>query len=596
MSIYRCISVMLWALSLFVVSAEIAFSSYNGAGLTEADTLRVLRRALSASGTEDTVNLFDETIDKVWDGAVLFAITMEAEEDVSTRAGNGSLETQYGVSIVCSTCYITGRVSGQLTRNADFNITELEESAIDLVKNITEEAGQALSDLVEGNTNYTEIDFNVELPSFPDFDYRLQFNFDNLELYMKLDTILSVASTYTINLYTSQSPAGVSLGDSLEIGAFFTVDLILTAAAEVDISSGVHIKVDGADISLQMFNRSVQSITIDGGMFEFLPVSVEGAGFVFTGALRVGLHAGITFDIDTSVTIANHTLGGSAGLEAGVFANVAEFVANVTYDAGGDDGDCELALVESFTMALGAAAGASAAFDQTTWGPTPETEVPIWYTELGSACAARRSSTNTPALVTVRDATSDLSLTLATVTTETTSFGVACISSGLLNCPVSLQTTKTFTATLTTTTSVPSGSEATWPAATQTAVRTVAFGANAKALTATTGIPVSYIPPPSPPSSSSAAGTATATGDSASHGNHRPLTIGLSVGLGVPVLVAIIAGVVFFLRRRLVRYAPVHKAESQSPVVEEVQPQPAAQHEQQGMLKRATTVEVDETD
>ncbi|KIW96835.1 uncharacterized protein Z519_02226 [Cladophialophora bantiana CBS 173.52] len=602
MSIYHYLAVIVWALNLVLSSAypdsDLIFHTYNAAGLTEAETLRSLRRALSASGTEETKILFDETLGKSWDGAVLLAITMEAEDDVSTKAGNGSLETQYGVQIICSTCYIAGRVTGQLTRNLDFNVTELEESAIDLVKNITEEAEQALSDLVNGNANYTDIDFNVELPTFQDFDYRLQFNFDNLDLYMKLDTVLSVESTYTINLYTSETPAGLSLGDSLEIGAFFTVDLILTAAAEVDISGGVHIKVDGAGIDLQMFNKTVESITLDGGMFEFLPVNVEGAGFVLTGALRVGLHAGITFGVDTSVTIANHTLGASAGLEAGVFANIAEFVANVTYDSSNDD--CELALVESFTMALGAAAGASAAFDQTTWGPTPETQVPIWYTELGSACAAGRSSSTsgTSALVTARAVTSDLSLTVATITTETTSFGVACKSPGLINCPVSLQTTKTFTATLTSTTSVPSGSEATWPATTQTPIKTVAFGSNAKALAATTGRPVSFVPPPPPPppssSTSSSASSATAAGGHGGHEDHKPLIIGLSVGLGVPILAIIAGAAVYFLARRK-RYTPVMQkteTESPSPVAEEGPP--ASEHERQGMLKSTTTVEADE--
>ncbi|OAP56838.1 hypothetical protein AYL99_08950 [Fonsecaea erecta] len=614
MSLYCYLSVITWALSLIATSAspasDVTFSSYNDAGLTEVETLRILRRALSSSGSEETVSLFDETLDKSWDEAVLFAITMDADADVSTGTGiNGSVETQYGVQIVCSTCYIAGRVSGQLTRNADFNITELEDGALDLVKNITEEAGQALADLADGNANYTEIDFNVALPSFPDFDYRLQFRFDDLELYMQLDTVLSVESTYTINLYTSKTPAGVSLGDHLAIGAFFTVDLILTAAAEVDISSGLHLKVDGVGINLQMFNQSVDSITLDGGMFEFLPVHVEGAGFVLTGALRVGLHAGITFDIDSSLTIANHTLGASAGLEAGVFANIAEFVANVTYDDSGRDGDCELALVESFTMALGAAAGASAAFDQTTWGPTPETEVPIWYTELGSACAAHRSSSATSssssALITARDATSGaVSLTLATVTTETTSSGVACISPGLINCPVSLQTTKTFTATLTSTTSVPFGSAATWPATTSpTPVRTVAFGSKAKALSATTGSPVSYVPPP-PPSSTTSSATSSGTAQE-SHGsheeNHKALIIGLSVGLGVPAL-AVIVGLTLCLLRGWKRYTPMRKDEGESHglgvVTEEGEEeiQPASRHERQGMLKGMTTVEVDEAD
>jgi len=42
----------------------------------------------------------------------------------------------------------------------------------------------------------------------------LQIRFDEMELYMALETKLSTGATYTFNLYTSQSNVGVRVSDS----------------------------------------------------------------------------------------------------------------------------------------------------------------------------------------------------------------------------------------------------------------------------------------------------------------------------------------------------------------------------------------------
>lgn len=106
-----------------------------------------------------------------------------------------------------------------------------------------------------------DVDFNIEIPDMP--ECRLKFSFDGLELYMMLDSKLSANITYNLNLYSSKTPIGISVGKDTQIGVVFTVDLILSAEAEVDIRSGFHIKLDdGASFSLAMFADNLTDTTL----------------------------------------------------------------------------------------------------------------------------------------------------------------------------------------------------------------------------------------------------------------------------------------------------------------------------------------------
>lgn len=106
-----------------------------------------------------------------------------------------------------------------------------------------------------------DVDFDIDLPKLPGCN--LTFQFDGLELYMEIDTILSGSATYTLNLYTSQTPMGFSVGKDLLVGVVFSIDLIISVEAEVDISSGFHIQLnDGIAIDIHMFDHDISSITL----------------------------------------------------------------------------------------------------------------------------------------------------------------------------------------------------------------------------------------------------------------------------------------------------------------------------------------------
>lgn len=80
---------------------------------------------------------------------------------------------------------------------------------------------------------------------------------------MEIDTILSGSATYTLNLYTSNTPIGFGVGKDLLVGVVFSIDLIISVDAEIDISTGFHIKLnDGIAIDIHMFDHDVSSITL----------------------------------------------------------------------------------------------------------------------------------------------------------------------------------------------------------------------------------------------------------------------------------------------------------------------------------------------
>jgi hypothetical protein len=472
------------------------------------------------------------------------------------------------VEIVCTTCYIKGTATAQFTISGNFNFSQafhnvtseveteadnITMTAVDYVENYVKSAiTSATSDgfkIDDFDFPPIQIDFDIDVPDIPECE--LQFQFDGMELYMQIDTIISSGATYTLNLYTSKTPIGFTVGEDLLIGVVISVDLILSVEAEIDISSGFHIQLkDGVAINIPMFSQDVSSITFNGGNFEFLPVTIQSAGVVLTALLRVGVKAGLELSTPTK-TVDGLSLKFSTGLEVGVWADVAQFVTNVTAAPAGNGSTCELPVVEEYSFLLGANAGATLALGEHTWGPTPNTQIPIWYTTLLDACAVTGSATAAASAAATTIAARD-DLTTTTTSTEITYTATACLSTGLVNCPVSLQSTSKNTVTKTLVTAVPSGSEVTFPATVQnTVVSTVAFGTNIQEISATSGSPVSYVPTPSSRSSSVI--------DGETGGVSNKVIIGVSVGVGVPVLITIVAVCIYCCKRK--RSAPIQRAE-----------------------------------
>jgi hypothetical protein len=283
----------------------------------------------------------------------------------------------------------------------------------------------------------------------------------------------------------------------------------------------------------------------NGGKFEFLPVKIQSAGVIFSAVLRVGVHVGfelVTPDLP-KISVLNHTLGVPSvggGVEVGVFANVAEFITNVTHDP---KADCQLKIVQSYQLALGAAAGATVSIDSYIWGPVATTSIPIFTTELAEACAVQKTATTKPEITAAPSAVKRADLETITTTVKITHTGVWCNIPGKANCPVAAQNTSQSIETTVITTALPSGSTFVIPAAITNTVSTIAFGSDVRSLPKTSGGPISYTAPPTPTASS---------GDKDGHisaleekvgGVSKNVIVGVSVGVGVPVILALIGAI-----------------------------------------------------
>lgn len=279
------------------------------------------------------------------------------------------------------------------------------------------------------------------------------------------------------------------------------------------------------------------------------------AGAILHAVLRIGIKSGFSLSagFGPEVEVFNKTgrfqLG--AGIEASAYANAAEFITNVTaanrndLSARGEDGAaCDLILQQGYQMAIGAAAGASVQLLDNVWGPVPKTEIPIFYTQLSTGCATTKAtSTVAPtASIVARADSGDISI--STTTTEVEYVALQCLSAGMTNCPASLKSRVTNIVSTTLTATITSGQSPVW--ATNTAQSTVTspvpFGAKAMTMTASSGKPTSFVPPIET-SGSNEDGSKGSVIEGSTGGASNKLIIGLSVGLGVPLIVAIVAAI-----------------------------------------------------
>ncbi|GAM33882.1 hypothetical protein TCE0_013r01102 [Talaromyces pinophilus] len=613
-SIWTTLLLWLATLSVLVVAgvpANAVVRTRNSPGTSDTDTLDVVGRALQLARlrTRDSKYSMNRTsLARSWVGATLFKYGGESSNETTVNSHNISSEISADIEIICTTCYVTGSVTADLTLTGDFNFTEVVDGVETEFEAYIEEVAQDIRQEITtfNATNlsaWPALDVELDLDNVTGLPgASIHFEFDDLELYLELDIKLSAGATYTLNLYTSETPGGISV-PGVTIGAVFSVDLILIADAEIDIGSGIHIKLDdGLAFDLEMFNSNVSTVTIPGGAYEFLNVTISGEGSI---QALLSLKASLGVDVNLPDTPTYDLF--SAGIETDVFAYVADFLIQVNGStAATDNGDCELAAVAEYTVAVGAAAGATLAIHSYSWGPSPNTTIPVWYTTLASLCATTKTVTSTAAsVITARAELGQRDDSSLTTTTLTTTYQIVnCVSPGLINCPINLQNTTIYSAVVTSVLAVESGSTVTLPTNGVSALVTgIPFGSKSQRLDAISGTPTSYVPPPPPPpppTSTAAMASATSTGNTAGNGSgsngktsgsNDKLIIGLSVGLGVPFLAAILAGLWYIIRHHR-KYSEVAQRDNVTQSQDLREQSPVSP----GMTQKAPLVAVEQSD
>ncbi|KAF3913401.1 hypothetical protein ABW20_dc0108588 [Dactylellina cionopaga] len=248
--------------------ADVTVRSWSPPGISSKDVVRSIRRSLSEYSHQkrSTVLQNSTTLERSWDGAVLLSF------EPGVAIGNANVSG--GVEITCTTCYLKTQASVQLTISESFNATqafdELESEVRTAFENVTDTTISYVKDYVSGvskkledgfdlddfNLPPIDVDFNIDVPAIP--ECQLRFQFDEMDLYVALDTAFTAGITYTLNLYTSETPIGISIGSNLFLGVVVEVDLILSSETEINISSGFHIKLDdGAALEIPLFGDKI---------------------------------------------------------------------------------------------------------------------------------------------------------------------------------------------------------------------------------------------------------------------------------------------------------------------------------------------------
>ncbi|CCC12685.1 unnamed protein product [Sordaria macrospora k-hell] len=560
-----------------------------------------------------------------------------------------------------------GAATGSFTVNGNFTDV-FRNHTLEIgreIENVTKAAADQLTDAIkgsgevivnefkeliyEGDTDFTDIDwptvdldFDVDLAPLPEVKIGFVFE-DDFELYLKLNTKISAASTYELNLFSSKDPSfGFSEGGDITAGLAVVIDLIIELDAEADISSGFHMKFDkGVGAELVMFSRNISDFNFNGGKFEFLPVTLSSPTATIKAVLRVALKAGLEFKQVTKQlpkvkTKDDKPLFG-AGVVAEVVAHVAEFSISVTgptistgdenpgpnraarrneiestgavhpgsssslhdlavrKDEDEEEEECKLKVEAFYTFALAVAAGATIEALGNTWGPSPNSSIPVFHTQIGAFCATLTTPTATVTATTTAGLEERRSprlnwlprmtspplldrllgrreeeLVTTTISSTATFFGQICKSPGLVNCPVSLQESTTMKSVMTLVTVVPDGVIPTFPATQMDSVSSIPeFGPNVhKMISSVSGPPTSYNPSATDegflPKASEAIQDVKDFLDKDTNGVSNKVILGVSLGLGIPVLIGVIAGLVHLIRRK--RYSPVP---SRAPVRDE---------------------------
>ncbi|KAK4460653.1 hypothetical protein QBC42DRAFT_162696, partial [Cladorrhinum samala] len=487
-----------------------------------------LHRRLAVLARENQGKKFSTNGDvaRTWNNSTIFA---SPSSDDDKRA----------IQITCVECYFRGATTFELEVKAEVDITDtISNITNQLVGGIVDYASDLFAQSLSGRKfDFDVPDFNFTLPPLPSLE--VSFQFDELDLYLLLDTKLPEGVQLTIPLLGPETgPTAISVNDT-DIGTFITADLILSAegSREVDITSGIHFKVKPPlGFKLDLFSPNVSEVLMGGGQFELLPIVVQPGNVVLRAALRVGMHVGFDMSPDGLEDVI------SAGIRAGVFVNVADYVANVTSaaeEAGGGPKGCDLKVLEQYTLGVAAAAGATFALAGNTWGFEPSTVLAVRTTSLSEKCAStsvptRSVTSSRPS----RDKRQRATLTTATSKTVVTHLAVLCSSVGLVSCPASLRTTLREEETRILTATFPKGQRPTFSddeasgsnSATGT---TAAFGSFAHELSAATGAPETFISEEKGNGSSS-----------------NKLVVGLLVGLGLPTLIGLVVLGAFWVRRK----------------------------------------------
>ena len=105
---------------------------------------------------------------------------------------------------------------------------------------------------------WTKGDVTASLTTEDIFEPVVRLDFRGVEAYVDIEVKTSAKATYSINLFSTENPLGLSLPD-LDIGVMFHVDLVFSVDAIIDLEGGFHIALaDDAYLEAAIFGGDIK--------------------------------------------------------------------------------------------------------------------------------------------------------------------------------------------------------------------------------------------------------------------------------------------------------------------------------------------------
>lgn len=192
------------------------------------------------------------------------------------------MEGGVGIQVWCETCYVRGVASaslhaeGNLLNSLGDAVEKVSDQTGDAVEKIADYVGdvieEAAEEIFDGNFDTSTWDmpvFNVsldiDLEPLP--DYILRFGFEELDVYVGLETVIASGVSYEFNIWRngpkfSTKKLGWDIGAvTLDVG--LSVDLIINVDQEVTISNGFHLNLeDGVQFQIALFSKEVSKVAL----------------------------------------------------------------------------------------------------------------------------------------------------------------------------------------------------------------------------------------------------------------------------------------------------------------------------------------------
>jgi len=104
---------------------------------------------------------------------------------------------------------------------------------------------------------YTKGRVTAKLTDEAIIDPTVRLEFTGVEAYVDLRVAMSVGATYSLNLFTSESPIGLGF-PGLSVGVVFYVDLVFSLTDAIDLEGGFYVKVaDNAFLEASVFGGDI---------------------------------------------------------------------------------------------------------------------------------------------------------------------------------------------------------------------------------------------------------------------------------------------------------------------------------------------------